>query len=116
MSQSERRGMRYPRHDERVNVLLDLARAAYAVEKSFERADSADFLQHIDNYAVDFAWSFIEIIMEHEKRERRHAEFWSKWKRWRNKRESIKRIAQPNAVFLGRGLPPAAKRKRPAKR
>jgi len=99
--------VKYPRYEPEVSAILDVARAAELAYEANPRVPSTDIIGHLHEAAGEWAWSLIDIIMDYEKRERRHAQFWSKWKRWRNKRESIKRIARPNVVFLGYGLPPA---------
>ncbi|HEX7151679.1 MAG TPA: hypothetical protein VF618_09345 [Thermoanaerobaculia bacterium] len=97
--------MRYPAYDPEVNAILDVARAAHLAHEANPMVSATDIIGRLEPAARQWAWSLIEIIMDHEKRERRHAELWSKWKRWRNKRESIKRVARPNANWLGDGLP-----------
>lgn len=105
--------MRYPAYEPEVNAILDVARAADIAEDVCPDIGATDIIGHLHEAAGKWAWSFIEIIMDHEKRERRHADFWLKWRRWRNRRESIQRIPRPNAVYLGPGLPPkGVKRKK----
>lgn len=58
--------MRYPNYEPRVNVILDLARAAREVEKAFPGTSASDFIQHLDQPASSWAWSLVEIIMDLE--------------------------------------------------
>lgn len=104
--------MKYKDQDPEVNAILDVARAAEVAHESCPEISATDIIGHLDAAASGWAWSLIEIIMDYEKKERRHADFWSKWKRWRNKRESIQRILRPNVVYLGPGLPPPREGKR----
>jgi hypothetical protein len=97
--------VKYPRYGSEVNAILDVARAASQAHKAYPRLPVAEITGHLAEAAENWAWSLVEIILDHEEREQRHAQFWSKWKRWRNKRESIRRIARPNAVYLGEALP-----------
>jgi hypothetical protein len=93
--------MRYPEHEDKVNAILDLARAAVELKRKFPNTPPVfNFLQHIDDDARGWAISFIEIIMDYEVQQARHANFWKRWKHWRNRREFIKAIPRPNVKFV----------------
>lgn len=72
--------MRYPRYDPQVNHILDLARAIRKADQ-IERFDYGDALEHLAGPAADWGLSLIEIILDHEERQRRFSEHWRRWRK-----------------------------------
>lgn len=103
---------RYPSYPREVNDLLDFARHTRRLQREYpEDVNAPDILQHVSDFASDWGWDLLDLVLDHEE----HIEgFWVKWKRWRNRREFIKRIARPNATFVGYGLPPKSMKKKRA--
>lgn len=65
--------MRYPKYEPQVNAILDVARASMALQKHFEDACPGNFIQHLDEHAVNWWWSLIDIVMDYEQRADRFA-------------------------------------------
>jgi hypothetical protein len=108
--------MRYPAYPKEVNDLLDFAREVRKFQRLYpDEVNPADILQHLADFAGDWGWDLLDLVLDQEER---IDGLWAKWKRWRNRREFIKRIARPNVTFLGYGRPPEPTKKKevPTKR
>ena len=58
--------LNYPMYGPQVNAILDLARAARRVEKTFPATHAAEFIQHLDRPAQNWWWDLIDIILDYE--------------------------------------------------
>ncbi len=64
---------KYPKYEPEVNAVLDVARAAVRLTRYFEDATPADVIQHLTDFAGEWSWSLIDIIMDYEQRDDRRA-------------------------------------------
>lgn len=59
--------MRYDNYGPAVNAVLDLARAARRISKSFEKKPTyGDLVQHLERPATECWWDLIAIILDYE--------------------------------------------------
>jgi hypothetical protein len=80
---------RYPKYPDEVNDLLDFARHARKLHRKYpEDVNAADILQHVSDFASDWGWDLLDLVLDHEERV---ADFVRKWKRWRKASRSVRR-------------------------
>jgi len=58
--------VRYPNYGPEANAILDLARAARQIGKTFPGASAGNFIQHLEKFAQGWWWSLIDIIIDYE--------------------------------------------------
>jgi hypothetical protein len=61
--------MRYPDYPKEVNDLLDFAREVRRFQRLYpDEVSAADILQHLADFAGDWGWDLLDLVLDHEER------------------------------------------------